>query len=503
MGLSFRILRPWAPLFAALSLSAPAAERAAAASGGVPSDRSSAKALALLAQGLCFSAASEDDEAEWAFLQAVEFDPSLFPAREGLAEQQRRRGLPRTAVRTLVEGARATNRREDWRRAVRAAMEFAFSPPDEVGLDVALTDRQTFREAVGGLAAASGELSAQDEALLSASALRFGDLREAVFRFREHLRKLPPGAAPSAPLFALLMKEVCSEPSFLHPAAERGPTAASLAEAMMAAAPVWNRPETAKLVVRSIPDMSVPEMAGLALSLLPEIQRMDPGSSLPSLGYALGRLDPESVPRSDEGLRALFLETEAPNPEVAFQLRLLAADASRRMGRTEEALADLDFARGVWAEARPGEPAPAAFAAALAGIHWSAGDTNAAIRAYEAGLADHPSDPTLNNDLAYLLAEANEQLDRALALADTALSAQPLEAAYLDTLGWILHRQGREQEALDTFRKSLSLAPEGDPEIFQHVAAVLEAIGRPDEAAKWLRRAEKGDLGEDETPNER
>ena len=120
MGLSFRILRPWAPLFAALSLSAPAAERAAAASGGVPSDRSSAKALALLAQGLCFSAASEDDEAEWAFLQAVEFDPSLFPAREGLAEQQRRRGLPRTAVRTLVEGARATNRREDWRRAVRA-----------------------------------------------------------------------------------------------------------------------------------------------------------------------------------------------------------------------------------------------------------------------------------------------------------------------------------------------------------------------------------------------
>lgn len=502
MGLSFRILRPWAPLFAALSLSAPAAERAAAASGGVPSDRSSAKALALLAQGLCFSAASEDDEAEWAFLQAVEFDPSLFPAREGLAEQQRRRGLPRTAVRTLVEGARATNRREDWRRAVRAAMEFAFSPPDEVGLDVALTDRQTFREAVGGLAAASGELSAQDEALLSASALRFGDLREAVFRFREHLRKLPPGAAPSAPLFALLMTAVCSVPSYL-PVAERGPTAASLAEAMMAAAPDWNRPETAKLIVRSIPDMSVPEMAGLALSLLPEIQRMDPGSPLPTLSYVLGRLDPESVPRSDEGLRALFLETEAPNPEVAFQLRLLAADASRRMGRTEEALADLDFARGVWAEARPGEPAPAAFAAALAGIHWSAGDTNAAIRAYEAGLADHPSDPTLNNDLAYLLAEANEQLDRALALADTALSAHPLEAAYLDTLGWILHRQGREQEALDTFRKSLSLAPEGDPEIFQHVAAVLDAIGRPDEAAKWLRRADKGDLGEDETPNER
>ena len=501
MGLSFRILRPWAPLFAALSLSAPAAERAAAASGGVPSDRSSAKALALLAQGLCFSAASEDDEAEWAFLQAVEFDPSLFPAREGLAEQQRRRGLPRTAVRTLVEGARATNRREDWRRAVRAAMEFAFSPPDEVGLDVALTDRQTFREAVGGLAAASGELSAQDEALLSASALRF-DLREAVFRFREHLRKLPPGAAPSAPLFALLMTAVCSEPSYL-PVAERGPTAASLAEAMMAAAPDWNRPETAKLIVRSIPDISLPEMAGLALSLLPEIQRMDPGSSLPALGYALGRLDPESVPRSDEGLRALFLETEAPNPEVAFQLRLLAADASRRIGRTEEALADLDFARGIWAEARPGEPAPAAFAAALAGIHWSAGDTNAAIRAYEAGLADHPSDPTLNNDLAYLLAEANEQLDRALALADTALSAQPLEAAYLDTLGWILHRQGREQEALDTFRKSLSLAPEVDPEIFQHVAAVLEAVGRPDEAAKWLRRAEKGDPGEDENPNQR
>ena len=504
MGLSSRLLRPWAPLLAALCLPASAAERAAAAACGAPSDRSSAKALALVAQGLCFSAASENDEAEWAFLQAVELDPALFAAREGLAEQQRRRGLPRLSVRTLLDGARAAGTREAWRAAAQAALELASRSPEEAGLDVAITDRESFREAVRGLAACPGEGSAADEALLAAGFLYADNLPEAARRFRAHLRKLPPGAAPAGPqraLYARLMNAIAESASL--PFSAKGPLLASLAEAMLAAVPDWNRPETARLVMRSIRDLDAPGMSGLVLSLLPEIQRMDPGSSLPTLAYALGLMGTESVPRSEEELRARFLETEAPNPEVACQLRLLAADMSRRMGRTEEALADLDFARGVWAEARPGEPAPAAFAAALAGIHWSAGDTNAAIRAYEAGLADHPSDPTLNNDLAYLLAEANEQLDRALALADTALSAQPLEAAYLDTLGWILHRQGREQEALDTFRKSLSLAPEGDPEIFQHVAAVLEAIGRPDEAAKWLRRAEKGDLGEDETPNER
>ena len=116
----------------------------------------------------------------------------------------------------------------------------------------------------------------------------------------------------------------------------------------------------------------------------------------------------------------------------------------------------------------------------LAQTFWQAGDTNAAKRAYEAGLADHPGDPTLSNDLAYLLAETNEELDRALALVDASLRENPLSAASLDTLGWIFHRQGRETEALQTLRKAQELADSEDPEILLHVSAVLSALGRAD-----------------------
>ena len=264
MGLSSRLLRPWAPLLAALCLPASAAERAAAAACGAPSDRSSAKALALVAQGLCFSAASENDEAEWAFLQAVELDPALFAAREGLAEQQRRRGLPRLSVRTLLDGARAAGTREAWRAAAQAALEMASRPPEEAGLDVAITDRESFREAVRGLAACPGEGSAADEALLAAGFLYADNLPEAARRFRAHLRKLPPGAAPAGPqraLYARLMNAIAESASL--PFSDKGPLLSSLAEAMLAAAPDWNRPETARLVMRSIRDLDAPGMSGL------------------------------------------------------------------------------------------------------------------------------------------------------------------------------------------------------------------------------------------------
>ena len=50
---------------------------------------------------------------------------------------------------------------------------------------------------------------------------------------------------------------------------------------------------------------------------------------------------------------------------------------------------------------------------------------------------------------------------------------------------------------------SHSLTPSGDPEMFGHIADVLEALGRPEDAAEWRRRIEDGDLPADETSNDK
>ena len=81
------------------------------------------------------------------------------------------------------------------------------------------------------------------------------------------------------------------------------------------------------------------------------------------------------------------------------------------------------------------------------------------------------------NYLAYLWAVRSIRLDDALRHIQTALSLDPENAAYLDTLGWIYHQMGRFDEALDLLRQADRLQP-NDPEIRDHIEKTLEKLGR-------------------------
>jgi tetratricopeptide (TPR) repeat protein len=64
--------------------------------------------------------------------------------------------------------------------------------------------------------------------------------------------------------------------------------------------------------------------------------------------------------------------------------------------------------------------------------------------------------PTQNNQIAYMRALAGTELDQALLEVDTALKSDQNES-FLDTKGWILHRMGRDPEALEAMDKSLAM----------------------------------------------
>lgn len=100
-------------------------------------------------------------------------------------------------------------------------------------------------------------------------------------------------------------------------------------------------------------------------------------------------------------------------------------------------------------------------------------------------------DPTLAeawNYLAYMWAERGVKLDTALAYVEEALKLAPGNGAYLDTRGWIRYQQGRYAEALPDLERALSVLPEEDATVLDHIGDVLLKLGRENEAvARWKR----------------
>jgi tetratricopeptide (TPR) repeat protein len=81
-------------------------------------------------------------------------------------------------------------------------------------------------------------------------------------------------------------------------------------------------------------------------------------------------------------------------------------------------------------------------------------------------------------------------LDQALGMIREAVVAEPENAAYLDSLAWVLHRLGRSEEALPHMEKAAKLL-EDDPDstVLDHLGDILAALKRFPEAKEHWRRA--------------
>jgi len=91
------------------------------------------------------------------------------------------------------------------------------------------------------------------------------------------------------------------------------------------------------------------------------------------------------------------------------------------------------------------------------------------------------------NALGYTLADRNQRLPEARRLIETAHNLAPEDPFILDSLGWVLHRLGQNNEALGYLQRSYEIRP--DAEIAAHLGEVLWALGRRDEAQKLWAHA--------------
>jgi tetratricopeptide (TPR) repeat protein len=113
---------------------------------------------------------------------------------------------------------------------------------------------------------------------------------------------------------------------------------------------------------------------------------------------------------------------------------------------------------------------------------------NKAEADFRHALALAPDEPFVLNYLGYSWADMGEHLTEARAMIDKAVQRRPNDGAIVDSLGWVMLRQGEVADAVTTLERAVEMEPE-DASINGHLGDAYWAAGRKLEAAYQWRRA--------------
>jgi tetratricopeptide (TPR) repeat protein len=139
----------------------------------------------------------------------------------------------------------------------------------------------------------------------------------------------------------------------------------------------------------------------------------------------------------------------------------------------------------------------------MANVYYEMNEYKNVVKVLRKVLQIDPDCHQASNFLGYLFVERNEKLDEALSLIQKALSLEPKNGAYLDSLGWAYYKLATEHDskkimiALQMLVEASKYAE--DPEIVEHIGDVYYSLGFWEEAQKrWetaLKQWEKATEG--------
>ena len=218
----------------------------------------------------------------------------------------------------------------------------------------------------------------------------------------------------------------------------------------------------------------------LALRMLNDVPSTDPLAPVVQLKRAslidgLGRSD--DAMRDLERLAREYPDSPLPDEQLGDILRtkqrfpdaVAAYDrAIARVARPEGADWVLFYDRGV-AEER---------------AHlWPKADAD-----FHRALELSPDQPFVLNYLGYSYADMGHHLTEAREMIERASERRPNDGAIIDSLGWVMYRQGDSKSAVKTLERAVELEPE-DSTINGHLGDAYWAAGRKVEAQYQWRRA--------------
>ena len=117
------------------------------------------------------------------------------------------------------------------------------------------------------------------------------------------------------------------------------------------------------------------------------------------------------------------------------------------------------------------------------------GDIAKGEKVLEEMLAEDPSSPSINNDLGYLYADQGKNLEQAEKMIRIALKSEPDNMAYLDSMGWVLFKLKKYEEAVGYLEKASKLPGGGDSTILDHLADCYHKLNKNEQATELWKKA--------------
>jgi tetratricopeptide (TPR) repeat protein len=216
-----------------------------------------------------------------------------------------------------------------------------------------------------------------------------------------------------------------------------------------------------------------------ALRLYAQVQNGD--NAVSALLRACSILQAHGAPAAAQQLIDHLLEDE---PQRAPEILAARARIYSDSGSPQQAIEVLDQGARQY-------PDSVDIRYAIASTYEEQGHVAEALRELKAVLESRPDDPAALNAYGYTLADHNRELAHARALIERAHATAPKNAAILDSLGWVLFRQGHSEQALPYL--STAFADDRGGDIAAHLGEVLWQLGRHDEAERIWSEARAND----------
>lgn len=165
----------------------------------------------------------------------------------------------------------------------------------------------------------------------------------------------------------------------------------------------------------------------------------------------------------------------------------LVGFALNRLGRHDEAIT---LYRGILARFADNAEAGRLAHIWLSNVYSQLGDQEKAEAELTILLEQDPEDPWVNNDLGYLWADKGKNLERAEEMIRKSVAAEPDNGSYLDSLGWVLFKRDKLEEALATLGRAATIK-KADATILDHLGDTYFRLGRVREARESWEKAEE------------
>ncbi len=98
-----------------------------------------------------------------------------------------------------------------------------------------------------------------------------------------------------------------------------------------------------------------------------------------------------------------------------------------------------------------------------------------------------PNNANALNALGFTLANQPNRLQEAMPLLEKALSLNPDNPAFMDSMGWLLFKMGKTEEAVEMLTEAYKMS--GDNEIAAHLGEVLWSMGKKEAAKEVWKKA--------------